>query len=74
MTRVRTLWRAARALWVRGLVRLGWSPRQQYVLHDPAASRPHDLDDPFLDPKAKERAANVIAVSARKKPDNNGAS
>jgi hypothetical protein len=67
----RMLWRAVRRLWVQGLTRLRWSPRQAYFLHDPAASRPHDLDDPFFDPKVQERMANVIAVSARKKPSNN---
>jgi hypothetical protein len=70
----RILWRTARGLWVQGLRRLGRSPRQEFFLHDPAASRPHDLDDPFFDPKVQERMANVIAVSARKKPSNNGVS
>ena len=70
----RMVWRAARGLWVQGLTWFRRSPRQAYFLHDPAASRPHDLDDPFFDPKVQERMANVIAVSARKKPSNNGVS
>jgi hypothetical protein len=68
------LWRTTRGLWVKGLAHLRPSRRQQYFLHDPAASRPHDLDDPFFDPKAQERMAEVIAVSARKKPTSSGVS
>ena len=70
----RMLWHTARDLWGKGLTRLRPSRRPQYFLHDPAASRPHDLDDPFFDPKAQERMAEVIAVSARKKPTNSGVS
>ena len=36
------------------------------ILHDPAAHRPQDLDDPFLDQKVKERIAETIAKSVRK--------
>ena len=74
LTPFRTLWGTARGLWIQGLKRLRPSRRQQCFLHDPAASRPHDLDDPFFDPKAQERMAEVIAVSARKKPTNSGVS
>ena len=31
------------------------------VLHDPAARRAHDLDDPFFDEKVQMRVADVIA-------------
>jgi hypothetical protein len=41
-------------------------PRSGVLLHDPAASRPRDLDNPYLDAKVQERVAKVIAVSARK--------
>ena len=37
------------------------------VVHDPAAKRPHNLDDPFVDPRAQTRMANVIAEAAQKK-------
>ena len=36
-------------------------------LHDPAARRPHDLDDPFFDPKVKARVANIIVGAVQKK-------
>ncbi|HEY5166403.1 MAG TPA: hypothetical protein VII80_01200 [Pseudolabrys sp.] len=37
------------------------------VLHDPAAQRPHDLDDPFFDLKVQARIADVIASAGHKK-------
>jgi hypothetical protein len=37
------------------------------VLHDPAAQRPRDLDDPFFDDKAQKRMANVISHASQKK-------
>jgi hypothetical protein len=41
----------------------------EVILHDPAAQRPHDLDDPFFDPKVQSRIADVIAKYAvDKKP------
>jgi hypothetical protein len=41
------------------------SRQPEFFLHDPAASSPHDLDDPFFDPDVQKRMADVIAVSAR---------
>jgi hypothetical protein len=41
--------------------------RLSIIVHDPGASKPHDLDDPFLDPKVRERVGAVIADAARKK-------
>jgi hypothetical protein len=35
------------------------------VLHDPAAQRPHDLDDPFFDDKVQSRMADVIASAGQ---------
>jgi hypothetical protein len=35
-------------------------------LHDPAARRPHDLDDPFFDPKVKARVGNIIVGAVQK--------
>jgi hypothetical protein len=37
------------------------------VLHDPAAERPHDLDDPYFDPKVQRRVGDVIAKSVEDK-------
>jgi hypothetical protein len=31
------------------------------VVHDPAAQRAHDLDDPFFDDKVQTRVGDVIA-------------
>ena len=42
----------------------------QVVLHDPAARRAHDLDDPFFDDKVQTRIADVIASSGNKKTKN----
>ena len=39
----------------------------EVVTHDPAASRPHNLDDPFFDQEVQERLAKVIAKSATSK-------
>ena len=43
-------------------------PESGELLHDPAASRPHDLDDPFFDAAVQRRVADVIAGAVRKKP------
>jgi hypothetical protein len=45
-------------------VRVPASP--EVIVHDPGAERPHDLDDPFFDPKVQSRMAAVIADSAKK--------
>ena len=37
------------------------------MLGDPAASRPQDLDDPFVDANAQRRVADVIARAAEQK-------
>ena len=39
----------------------------EVIVHDPDAERPHDLDDPFFDPKVQSRMADVIAHNATKK-------
>jgi hypothetical protein len=47
---------------------IGQQPeRLGIIIHDPDASKPHDLDDPFLDPRVRERVGAVIADAARKK-------
>ena len=38
----------------------------EVIVHDPGAERPHDLDDPFFDPKVQSRMAGVIADSTKK--------
>ena len=38
----------------------------EVIVHDPGAERPHDLDDPFFDPKVQSRMAGVIASNAKK--------
>jgi hypothetical protein len=38
----------------------------EVFVHDPGAGRPHDLDDPFFDPKVQARMAGVIAINAKK--------
>ena len=37
------------------------------IIHDPDSSKPHDLDDPFFDPKVRQRVGAVIANACRKK-------
>jgi hypothetical protein len=37
------------------------------IVHDPGAERPHDLDDPFFDPKVQSRMAGVITDNATMK-------
>ena len=39
----------------------------EVIVHDPDAERPHDLDDPFFDPKVQSRMAGVITDNATKK-------
>lgn len=36
------------------------------VRHNPAARRPHDLDDPFFEENVQIRVADVIAHAGRK--------
>jgi hypothetical protein len=43
------------------------SVRTGFILHDPASSKPHDLDDPFFERKIQERVGQLIATAARKK-------
>ena len=60
-------WRIARQLWGTFITRFTSRPLPDVLLHDPAASRPHDLDDPFFDPKVQRRVADFIAGADRKK-------
>jgi len=36
-------------------------PETVPFVHDPAAQRPHDLDDPFFDAKVQKRVGRLIA-------------
>jgi len=40
--------------------------RRAVTIHDPDASKPHDLDDAFFDENVRERVGAIIAESARK--------
>ena len=41
------------------------TPMPEVVTHDPAASKPHDLDNPFHDSKVQERIGIAIAKAAQ---------
>jgi hypothetical protein len=43
------------------------SMRTGFILHDPASSKPHDLDDPFFERKIQERIGELIAIAASEK-------
>ena len=70
LTSLRIFWRSARRLW--STTEAPALPASGTLLHDPAASEPHDLDDPFFDPKVQERVSGIIASSARKPPGTTG--
>ena len=59
--------RIARQLWGAFIARFTPAPSPKVILHDPEASRPHDLDEPFFDPNVQQRVAGIIAGAARKK-------
>jgi hypothetical protein len=40
--------------------------RSDVIVHDPEASKPKNLDDPFIDPIVQERIGKMIASSARR--------
>ena len=42
----------------------------EVVIHDPAAQRAHNLDDPFFDDNVQTRIADVIASTGNKKTKN----
>jgi hypothetical protein len=60
---------AVRNFWLAmtGQQSAGAAPPPEVIIHDPGAQRPHDLDDPFFDPKIQSRMADVIAGNAQKK-------
>jgi len=70
LTSLRIFWRNVRRLW--STTEAAALPASGTLLHDPAASRPHDLDDPFFDPQVQKRVSDIIASSARKQPGQRG--
>lgn len=62
---VQTMSQAMRSFW-HYLAGQGTPAAPQVALHDPAAERAHDLDDPYFDKKVQARMADVIAGAARK--------
>ena len=67
---VHTMSQAVRNVWsaVTGQTHSARAPAAPVViLYDPAAQRPHDLDDPFFDDKVQARMADVIACAGHKK-------
>ena len=60
-----TLSRMGRQLWA--ILTKKSSRPPEVLLGDPAASRPQDLDDPFVDANAQRRVADVIARAAEQR-------
>jgi hypothetical protein len=56
-----------RRLWRTVSTKGFFSPRPVVVEHDPAAWRPHDLDDPFFDVKVQRRDAKALTAAAQGK-------
>jgi hypothetical protein len=42
------------------------SSRPEVIVHDPASSKPHDLDDPFFEGRVQEQVGQAIASAAQK--------
>jgi hypothetical protein len=59
------LWGALRGAWT-SLTGVRTNAAQPVVIHDPAAEGAQDLDDPFIDPNAQSRVADLIAKAGRK--------
>ena len=57
--------RALQKLWAAFGRQDAAAPMPEVVTHDPAASKPHDLDNPFHDSKAQERIGIAIAKAAQ---------
>jgi hypothetical protein len=68
-SRTRTLSQAVRRYWFK--VTRQKDHHQNHAagvfLHDPGAQRPHDLDDPFYDPKVQARVGDAISRATQKK-------
>jgi hypothetical protein len=71
MSPAHSLIRAARHMWsaVIRRNRAGTTDRiPGVIVHDPDAQKAKNLDDPFLDAKAQDRVADLIAQAARTDP------
>jgi hypothetical protein len=68
-SRTRTLFQAVREYWSKftGQKHSHQSYTAGVFLHDPNAQRPHDLDDPFYDPKVQARVGDAISRATLKK-------
>jgi len=67
---IRTMLQTIRGLWSAVIGQKhssGETAAPEVVLHDPAAQRPHDLDDPFFDQTIQKRFAGVIAGAVQDK-------
>jgi hypothetical protein len=53
--------------WLTGPSEVAPPNNPEVMVHDPAAKRAHDLDDPFFDDKVQARMADVIAGAGHKK-------
>jgi hypothetical protein len=51
----------------RSLLRGRRASPSDVIIHDPHASKPHDLDDPFFDRRVQEVVGAMIAKAARRK-------
>jgi hypothetical protein len=61
---------ALKTFWIRLIGSSDPKPRASMppvVVHDPAAQRAHDLDDPFFDDKVQTRIGGVIAHAGEHK-------
>jgi hypothetical protein len=52
---------------LRSIITAARSARTGFILHDPASSKPHDLDDPFFERKIQERVGQLIAAAAHRR-------
>lgn len=68
-SRTRTLLQAVRRYWFKftGQKHSHQNHAAGVFLHDPGAQRPHDLDDPFYDPKVQARVGDAISRATLKK-------
>ncbi len=63
---VQSISRTVKTIWLAATGKKEQAPPAS-VLHDPAARRPHNLDDPFFDADVQARVADVIASAGQKK-------
>ena len=67
---IRSMLQAVRRFWMAAIGQKSPYPQvaaRDAIVHDPAAQRPHNLDDPYFDLKVQKRFADVISHSMRDK-------